>query len=60
MPKELKLGFLKIGRSGFVIIVKDCYIPELTVEREFIQKEMGLMFQLLVLIVITQLVILLN
>ena len=60
MPKELKLGFLKIGRSGFVITVKDYYIPELTVEREFIQKEMGLTFQLLVSIVITQLAILLS
>jgi len=48
MPKERRLGFLKIGRSGFVITVKVSYIPELTVEREFTQKEMGLMFQLLV------------
>jgi len=60
MPKELKSGFLKIGRSGYVIVVKDYFFPELIVEQECIQKEKDLMFQPLVWIVITQLVILLK
>jgi len=60
MPKELKFEFLKIGKNGFVIVVKDYFIQEIIVEQEYIQKERDLMSQLLVWIVIIQLGILLN
>jgi len=48
MLKEPKLKSPQFGKKGFVINVRDSFILELIVEREYIQKEKVLMYQRLV------------
>jgi len=54
MLKEPKLKSPQFGKKEFVINVRDSFILELIVEREYIQKEKALTFQRLVWIVIKQ------